>query len=202
MAEHPVPMTADGLAKLERELDELKHVRRPQVAERIRQSKELTSTQNNVEYDDAKNDQAFVEGRILTLEQMITDATLIDEEHAHRATRVEVGSLVTVSEGKDKKGQEFHIVGSAKAAPKEGRISNESMVRGPTTGGRWAFASKTPALSKHLGCCPHCESRVQSTAEQCNSCTRYLDWPAQMTVNLPGTGASDADSSSVDWTNS
>ncbi len=127
MEEHAVLLTQEGLTKLEQELEHLKTVRRPEVAERIRQSKELTSTQNNAEFDDAKNEQAFVEGRILTLEQMITDATLIDEEHAHHATKVEVGSLVTVSE-ENKAGQEFHIVGSAEADPKEGRISNESPV--------------------------------------------------------------------------
>ncbi len=128
MEDHAVLLTKEGLTKLEQELEHLKTVRRPEVADRIRVSKELTSTQNNAEFDDAKNEQAFVEGRILTLEQMITDAALIDEEHAHRATKVEVGSLVTVSEGKDKKGQEFHSVGSAEADPKEGRISNESPV--------------------------------------------------------------------------
>ena len=128
MEEHAVLLTQEGLTKLEQELGHLKSVRRPEVAERIRQSKELASTQNNAEFDDAKNEQAFVEGRILTLEQMITDATIIDEEHAHRASKVEVGSTVTLSEGEGKKQQEFHIVGSAEAAPNEGRISNESPV--------------------------------------------------------------------------
>ena len=127
MAEHPVPMTADGLAKLEKELDELKHVRRPQVAERIRQSKELTSTQNNVEYDDAKNDQAFVEGRILTVEQLIQDSEVIDEEKAHHATKVQVGSTVSLAGAEGKK-QQFTIVGAPEADPKEGRISLESPV--------------------------------------------------------------------------
>ncbi len=128
MEDHAVLITQEGLTKLEQELEHLKTVRRPEVAERIRQSKELTSTQNNAEFDDAKNEQAFVEGRILTLDQMITDATIIDEEHAHHASKVEIGSLVTVSEAKDKQIQEFHIVGSAEADPKEGRISNESPV--------------------------------------------------------------------------
>ena len=128
MEEHAVLLTQEGLAKLEHELEHLKTVRRPQVAERIRQSKELASTQNNAEFDDAKNEQAFVEGRILTLEQLIQDATIIDEEQAHHANRVQIGSTVTVSEGKGKKHQQFHIVGSAEAAPKEGRISNESPV--------------------------------------------------------------------------
>ena len=128
MDEHAVLLTEEGLKKLQEELEHLKTVRRQEVGDRIRQSKELTSTQNNAEFDDAKNEQAFVEGRILTLEQMLTDATIIDEEHAHRASKVEVGSTVTLSEGKGTKQQEFHIVGSAEAAPKEGRISNESPV--------------------------------------------------------------------------
>jgi len=127
MTEHPVLLTVEGLAKLEKELEHLKHVRRPEVAERIRQSKELASTQNNAEYDDAKNEQAFVEGRILTLEKLIQDASIIDEEQAHHATRVQIGSTVAVSSGEGKK-QQFHIVGSAEADPSEGRISNESPV--------------------------------------------------------------------------
>ena len=127
MVDHPVLLTQEGLAKLEEELEFLKTVRRPQVAERIRQAKELASTQNNAEYDDAKNEQAFVEGRILTLEKMIQDATIIDEEQAHHAKEVQIGSTVTVVEGKDKK-QSFTIVGSAEADPKQGKISNESPV--------------------------------------------------------------------------
>ena len=82
--------------------------------------------QVTAEFDDAKNEQAFVEGRILTLEQMIQHATIIDEEQAHRASRVQIGSTVTVSEGNGKKLQQYHIIGSAEADPKEGRISNES----------------------------------------------------------------------------
>ena len=128
MEEHPVLLTEEGLTKLTQELEHLKTVRRPEVADRIRQSKELASTQNNAEFDDAKNEQAFVEGRILTLEQMIQHATIIDEERAHRASRVQIGSTVTVSEGEGKKLQQYHIVGSAEADPKEGRISNESPV--------------------------------------------------------------------------
>ena len=127
MPEHPVPLTKDGLAKIEQELEQLKHVRRPQVAERIRESKELASTQNNAEYDDAKNEQAFVEGRILTLEQLIQDAVIIDEEQAHHASQVQIGSTVSVTNAEGKK-QEFNIVGSTEADPAKGRISNESPV--------------------------------------------------------------------------
>ena len=128
MEDRPVLLTEEGRTKLTQELEHLKTVRRPEVADRIRQSKELASTQNNAEFDDAKNEQAFVEGRILTLEQMIQHATIIDEEQAHRASRVQIGSTVTVSEGTGKKLQQYHIVGSAEADPKEGRISNESPV--------------------------------------------------------------------------
>ena len=127
MAENPVLLTQEGLAKMEQELEHLKTVRRPQVAERIRQAKELASTQNNAEYDDAKNEQAFVEGRLLTLQHLIQDATIIDEEQAHHASRVQIGSTVSVV-GSDKKTQKFTIVGSAEADPKEARISNESPV--------------------------------------------------------------------------
>ena len=127
MPDNPVLLTQEGLKKLEEELEFLKATRRPQVAERIRQAKELASTQNNAEYDDAKNEQAFVEGRVLTLEKLIQDATLIDEDQAHHATQVQIGSLVTVDEGHGKK-QNYHIVGSAEADPKEGKISNESPV--------------------------------------------------------------------------
>jgi transcription elongation factor GreA len=129
MPDQQVLITEDGLHKLEQELEFLKHTRRPQVAERIRQSKELASTQNNAEYDDAKNEQAFVEGRILTLEKLIQDATIIDEEQAHHASQVQIGSTVTVTEGHGgKTPQQYTIVGSAEVDAKEGKISNESPV--------------------------------------------------------------------------
>src|SRR3970040_832543 len=102
MPDHPVPMTQEGLAKIEQELDHLKHVRRPQVAERIRQAKELASTQNNAEYDDAKNEQAFVEGRILTLEKLVQDATIIDEKQAHHASQAQIGPPAQRVGGKGK----------------------------------------------------------------------------------------------------
>lgn len=127
MVDHPVLLTEEGLARLEKELVHLKTVRRPQVAERIRQAKELASTQNNAEYDDAKNDQAFVEGRILTLEKLVQDARIINEEEAHHASAVQIGSTVHLQDG-DGKQIEYTIVGSAEADPKSGRISNESPV--------------------------------------------------------------------------
>ena len=127
MPDNPVLLTEEGLARLEKELEHLKTVRRPQLAERIRQAKELASTQNNAEYDDAKNDQAFVEGRILTLETLIQDARIINEEEAHHASAVQIGSTVHLVDAEGKKIQ-YTIVGSAEADPKSGRISNESPV--------------------------------------------------------------------------
>ncbi|HXF51673.1 MAG TPA: transcription elongation factor GreA [Dehalococcoidia bacterium] len=127
MPDRSVPLTKEGLAKLQEELDYLRNVRRPQVAERIHQSKELASTQNNAEYDDAKNEQAFVEGRILTLERLIQNAVLIDEEEAHHASRVQLGSDVVVLDENGEK-RTFTIVGFTEADPKVGKISNESPV--------------------------------------------------------------------------
>ncbi len=125
MQDKPVPLTREGLAKLEQELEYLRTVRRQEVADRIHQAKELASAQNNAEYDDAKNEQAFVEGRILTLERMVQNAVII-EEHTH-SSRVDLGSEVTVltAEGRE---EHYTIVGSAEARPKDGRISNESPV--------------------------------------------------------------------------
>lgn len=124
MPDKPVPLTKEGLAKLEKELEHLQTVRRQEVAARIHQAKELASTQNNAEYEDAKNEQAFVEGRIQTLEAMIKNAQLIDENTS--TDHVQIGSTVKV-EGDDG-AQTFLIVGSAEARPAEGRISNESPV--------------------------------------------------------------------------
>jgi transcription elongation factor GreA len=127
MAEKAVPMTKDGIQRVEKELEHLRSVRRPEVAERIHEAKELASAQNNAEYEEAKNEQAFVEGRIMTLEHLLQNATLIDEEAAHHATRIQLGSKVKLQDG-DGKAMEYTIVGAAEARPTEGMISNESPV--------------------------------------------------------------------------
>jgi len=119
-------LTPEGLEKLKAELEHLRSVRRQQVADQIHRAKELGGTVDNAEYDDAKNEQAFVEGRILTLEKMIQNATLIQEEKTPSSS-VRLGSKVTVrSRGSDK--EYYTIVGSAEANPGEGKISNESPV--------------------------------------------------------------------------
>jgi len=125
MAGKPVPLTKEGLAKLTQELDYLHTVRRAEVAQRIHDEKELVGAQNTPEYEDARNEQAFVEGRILTLENVIQNAVLIEEAHDHQ--RVSLGATVTVLNHKGEK-EHYTIVGSAEADPKNGRISNESPV--------------------------------------------------------------------------
>ena len=129
MVEKVQPITKEGLQRLEQELSYLETERRREVAARIHQAKELASTQNNADYEDAKNEQAMVEGRIQMLQALIQHAEIIDEEGAHKSKRVILGSTVRVkvSDG-DSKTQEFTIVGPAEADPREGKISNESPV--------------------------------------------------------------------------
>ena len=119
-----VYITQEGLNRLQAELEVLRNKRRPEVAERIRQAKEFGDINENAEYDDAKNEQGFVEGRVLLLEKLVRNATIIEGKHVKGI--VEVGSTVKVH---DEYGDEaFTIVGSAEAKPAEGRISNESPV--------------------------------------------------------------------------
>jgi transcription elongation factor GreA len=127
MVEKAQPITREGLAKIEEELRYLETVRRQEVADKIRQAKELASTQNNAEYEDAKNEQAMVEGRILQLHSLIQNAELIDEDGAHKSKQVMLGSHVKVKTDEGK-AQEYVIVGPAEADPREGKISNESPV--------------------------------------------------------------------------
>jgi transcription elongation factor GreA len=123
-ANKPEYLSAEGLEKLKAELDELTNVKRPEVAGRIHDAKEYGDVTENAEYEDAKNEQAFVEGRIQSLTAIIKNSVIIDEKHSR--TFVQIGSTVTIQgeNGKEK----YTIVGAAEAAPDEGRISNESPV--------------------------------------------------------------------------
>lgn len=120
----PVPISADGLKKLEAELIELRTVKRQEVADRIHAAMQFGDYSENSELEQAKNDQAFLEGRIMTLEQMVKNAVVIDENGHH--DKVEIGSHVRLD--LDGETVEYVIVGSAEAAPAKGRISNESPV--------------------------------------------------------------------------
>ena len=125
MNEKEIVLTKEGLEKLERELDDLKSVHRREVNDRIRQAKEFGDLSENAEYEDAKQEQAFIEGRILKLESMIRNARLIDESE-YAADEVHLGSIVKVKDLKTSSAHEFSIVGSAEADPVNARVSNES----------------------------------------------------------------------------
>ncbi|HEX5465687.1 MAG TPA: transcription elongation factor GreA [Candidatus Limnocylindrales bacterium] len=124
MNNKPSYLSEEGLVKLRQELDELITQRRPEIATRISDAKEHGDLTENAEYEDAKNEQAFIEGRIQTLEALIKNAILIDKDH--RTDIVQIGSTVKVKSPEG--GATYTIVGSAEAAPREGRISNESPV--------------------------------------------------------------------------
>jgi transcription elongation factor GreA len=123
MSDQPVFLTKEGYKKLEEELELLRTKRRAEVAERLHDAMEGGELIENAEYESAKNEQAFVEGRILTLETMLSNAIIIEEGGPQDTVRV--GSKVTIQEA-DGKPEQYVIVGAAEANPKEGRISNQS----------------------------------------------------------------------------
>ncbi len=125
--EKEVLLSNEGLKKVEQELEHLKSVRRREVAERIKQAREFGDISENSEYEDAKNEQAFIEGRILTLEKMLRNAKII-EESAGDPEVVTIGSQVTLRDLDENETYEYAIVGSTEADPAENRISNESPV--------------------------------------------------------------------------
>ena len=125
MNDKEIVLTRDGLKKVEDELDELKSVHRREVNERIRQAKEFGDISENAEYEDAKQEQAFVEGRILKLEAMIRNARVIDASD-YVADEVHLGATIRVKETGSGTSRDFTIVGSAEADPKNARLSNES----------------------------------------------------------------------------
>lgn len=120
-------LTPEGIAKLEQELNYLKTVRRREIAERIKQAIAFGDLSENSEYDEAKNEQAFIEGRIVTLENMLRNAKVIDDEDIS-TDEVTIGSTVKVLDMEFDEIVEYTIVGSAESDPFENKISNESPV--------------------------------------------------------------------------
>jgi transcription elongation factor GreA len=116
-------LTSEGYERLEEELLRLRTVRRQEVARRLHEALAEGDILENAELEDARNEQAFVEGRILTLETMLRNAVII-EDNGPRET-VGLGSRVTIVEGQEPP-ETYHIVGSAEADPTKGLISNES----------------------------------------------------------------------------
>lgn len=127
MSEKETILTPEGLKKLEQELDHLKSVRRKEVAERIKMAISYGDISENSEYDDAKNEQAFVEGRIITLEKMLRNARIINDDEVDTEV-VGIGSKVTLKDIEFDDIVEYTIVGSAESDPAANRISNESPV--------------------------------------------------------------------------
>jgi len=125
MLEQPVYLTTEGLKKAEERLEYLKAVRRSEVAERIKQAKEFGDLSENSEYDDAKNEQAFIEGEIQNLERMLRNAVVIKENDT-TVNIVTVGSTVSVRDETNKEEFTYTIVGTAEADPFVDKISNES----------------------------------------------------------------------------
>lgn len=125
ITEKEVLLTIDGMNKLEEELEHLKTVKRREVAERIKVAISYGDISENSEYEDAKNEQAFIEGRIITLEKMLRNAKLIKDEEVD-VKKVSVGSIVSLKDLEYGDTLEYQIVGSAESNPSENKISNES----------------------------------------------------------------------------
>ncbi|UOQ86100.1 transcription elongation factor GreA [Gracilibacillus salinarum] len=120
-------MTEEGLKKLEDELEYLKTERRQEVVERIKIARDFGDLSENSEYDAAKDEQAFVESRIVQVENMIRNAVIITDEDANPDV-VSLGRTITFQELPDGEEESYTIVGSAEADPFEGKISNDSPI--------------------------------------------------------------------------
>ena len=127
MSEQDVILTREGLEQLEQELENLRSVKRTEVKERLKEAIALGDLSENSEYDDAKNEQAFTEGRILELEKMIRNAK-VSEDNAQQEGVISVGSLVKVRDIEFDEINEYRLVGTVEADPMNNRISNESPV--------------------------------------------------------------------------
>jgi len=121
-------LTKEGFQKLQDELEHLRTVKRQEVAERLHEAMEGGELIENAEYEAAKNEQAFVEGRIQELETLLATARVIEENGGgKKSDSVQVGSKVTIKEG-NYEDETYTIVGAAEANPREGKISNESPI--------------------------------------------------------------------------
>ena len=158
MAEEQQYLTADGAAKLRDELDELMKVKRPALAAQLKEAIAQGDLSENADYIDAKEQQAFLEGRIQYLESLLRNATIIEEDRSGKPLEVQVGAEVTIeSDGEPE--ETYRIVGAAEADPRNGLISNESpmgsallgrrkgdRVNVQTPGGEWTVRIKKIAF--------------------------------------------------------
>jgi transcription elongation factor GreA len=120
-------LTKEGYQKLQDELDHLRTAKRMEVAARLHEAMEGGELIENAEYEAAKNEQAFVEGRIQELEVLLATAHVIEENGKKKGDIISIGSKVTIKEG-NFEAETFTIVGVAEANPREGKISNESPI--------------------------------------------------------------------------
>ncbi|GCF92370.1 transcription elongation factor GreA [Enterococcus florum] len=127
MVEKVYPMTLEGKEKLEQELEELKTVKRGEIIERIKIARSFGDLSENSEYESAKDEQAFVEGRISTLENMIRFAQIIENDNIN-SDEISIGKTVTFIEQPDGDEEAYTIVGKAEADPFSGKISNDSPI--------------------------------------------------------------------------
>lgn len=125
MSEKKVVLTYEGLKQREEELENLKTVRRKEVAEKIKEARGQGDLSENAEYDAAKEEQGEIESRIVQLENLLRNAEVIDEEQLKKDV-VSLGSKVKVLDVEFDEEMEYTIVGSTEADPMNGRISNES----------------------------------------------------------------------------
>lgn len=126
MGEEPIYLTAEGAAKLKAELQQLRGPKRSEIAERLRRAVRQGDLSENADYIMAKEDQAFLEGRIQELEILLREATIVDS--APNSGQVEIGSTVVVVVGEGDEPEVFTVVGVKEARPSQGRISHESPI--------------------------------------------------------------------------
>jgi len=127
MNEERLIISQEGLDKLKEELHELRGPKRKEIAQRIKEARALGDISENSEYDDAKNEQAFIEGRIKELEQMIKTAKVLKEDEID-TTKVNVGTTVRVKDLDSDEEMNYTIVGSTESDPDNDKISNVSPI--------------------------------------------------------------------------
>ena len=147
MAEKEVILSPEGLKRLEAELEHLKSVKRREVAERIKQARQFGDLSENSEYDSAKNEQAFIEGRIITLEKMLRNAKVWDPS-SRVADAIGIGTKVSLKDMQSGTVTEYMIVGATEADPLKNRISNESPVGKAVLGQK---AGQTVSVAAPIG---------------------------------------------------
>ncbi|QKG85111.1 transcription elongation factor GreA [Kroppenstedtia pulmonis] len=141
-----VLLTEEGLAKIKAELDMFRTKKRQEVAQRLKEAIAQGDLSENAEYDAAKEEQAFVESRIVTLENMIRNAKIINQDTQNKHL-VGVGTKVTIQEIPEGDQETYTIVGSAESDPISGKISNESPIGAELIGKREGEVIKVPAPS-------------------------------------------------------